>query len=129
MLIPRCYYNPTILKLIDHQIDLGFKSFDSLDELDQEQIVAEVLKIVGTESFQDIADQDCLNNLIKYMQTYDADHAFELINRMKNNAVDKFSPYMNALFDERLNENTNSNRREREMRSTVDAINGEIRWL
>ena len=58
MIIPNCYYNPTILKLIDHQIDLGFRSFDSLDELDQEQIATQCLAIVGTDSFNYIADQD-----------------------------------------------------------------------
>lgn len=129
MLIPQCYYNPTILKLIDHQIDLGFKSFDSLDELDQEQIVTHCLSIVGCDSFNDIADDNCLIELIKYMQTYDADHAFELINRMKNNAVDKFTPVMNALFDERLSDQINSSRCERGLSPRVDAINGEVRWL
>jgi len=129
MIIPNCYYNPTILKLIDHQIDLGFRSFDSLDELDQEQIATQCLAIVGTDSFNDIADQDCLNNLIKYMQTYDADHTFELINRMKANAVDKFSSYMNALFDERVSDQTNSIRREHGLIPRVDTINGEVRWL
>lgn len=129
MIIPRVFYHPSIVKLINHYIDLGFTSFDSLDDLDQEKLAMQCLKITGSDSLTELTDETCLKHLINYMDTYDTDYAYQLIVHMKSKAVDYFNHNISMLFEEELENHKNLIRREGGLSKIIDRINGEIRWV
>jgi hypothetical protein len=107
--IPQCYYHSSILDFIKDKIDYsGIKSFDYLDDIDQEKLTTLCMDTLGHDAYQVLIEGDNTDNTIthlkKYMLTADMDEAYELLSSIKKNAVQSIKNHMNDLFEDILSE-------------------------
>jgi hypothetical protein len=131
-LIPRCYYDKTLLKLIDNFIRDGHNLYSNLDEIDQELITAQCIDILGNDAADCIVE--CanitwtLNHFTKFLRTSKSEHSYDLAQTMSKNAREYFARDMDELFKERLDEYHEDNMIDAGFKKNKDPINGEITW-
>lgn len=130
--IPQCYYNKSLLKLIDRYIEQGFSSYSKLDEIGQEDITAQCIEILGKDAYGCIIDHEDFSSTIshftKFLRTANQTHAYDLVQTMCKNAREHFVDVMDALFAQRDDEKYTDTMRENGLRPCIDRINGEISW-
>src|SRR5260221_5428666 len=100
--IPSCYYDKTLLKLIDSSILDGYESYSSLDDTDKEYITAQCIEILGDDAANCLAESDnistTLKHFTKFLRTADQSESYDLVQSMIKNGTDYFSYNLERLF-------------------------------
>jgi hypothetical protein len=131
--IPQCYYHQNIIKLIDYYISEANTSYSSLEEIDQDTLTAECIKVLGNDAYVCLIETDNLENtlgdFISFLFNGSMSSAHDLAETMRKNANEYFSPILDRLFAERHSDNIYEKNAKQGRKLIIDRINGESRWL
>ncbi len=104
--VPRIFYHPNILEKIKDYIDDGKKSYDALDEYDQDQLTILCMNALGDDAYCGLIDHEdlflTLHHLKKFIQTAKPEHAYDLAITMSKNAREHFSYDLKIVYDEHV---------------------------
>ena len=129
MYIPACYYNTSLINLIDYLIDEGFKSYSSLSDAERDRIIALCIESLGDDSYSCIIDSDhMMLDLKRYVLSCKHEDALKLACHLHEAAINYFCEPMTSLFEERLNHNRFTTNIESNLYQYGDRINGETQW-
>lgn len=105
--VPKCFYQPFILQLIDSHISNGITSYDDLEEIDKDELTVKCMAALDNDAYVAITEADDYKTMIKYLCEYinhgGSDKAYDLAEKLRTNAISYFSNELNQLFQERLN--------------------------
>lgn len=128
--IPRDLANDkAVLNYIDDLISFdGAKDFASLDDLQQDQLVALGIAALGAD-IEMILSTKANIQLAKYLTTYDRDEEIELTKAIRDSAREYFAQWFDEMIQERIHDRFVDFMHEIGKRAVQDPVNGETRWL
>ena len=129
MYIPTCFYNPSLINLIDSLIDDGYKSYCSLSDAERDRVITLCIDALGDDAYSCIIDSDhMIPDFKRYVLSCKHEDAVKLARHLHEAAVIYFSETMRNLFDERVNCHTSFSNIENNMFPHVDKNTGDIEW-
>lgn len=121
-------YTRNVLNAISDLIGLGFRSFDELSLSDKENLASLGLKALGND-IDIVLPHNALTHLSTILVCYDKDSEAQLLDTIKQVAIDEFTQSFNNIFDEQLENLKRDLAYQSGKRQVIDSINGEARWL
>lgn len=130
--IPSCYYNSSLLSIIDSFIEDGIYSYKDLCESDKELITSECIKLLGEEAYCFLVESDQLSKVMshfrKHLVSGNNDEIIDMVDAMKQCATSYFGDVMNDLFKQRTSHIEESIHYENGFFKYMDKSSGEIEW-
>lgn len=131
-ILPKFYYDKSIIQVIDNLILDGYKSYNSIDEHDKEIIAAKCINLLGDDAYTCLIDSPNLSKMLNLFKNYllssNQDSSYDLLEVMRKNATEYFADDLTDLFSERYDGIQSDINWEKGLRPSKDAINGEITW-
>ena len=130
--IPQFLYDKRIHSYLQSLIDEGAKSYESLDEYEKENLVIRIIQVLGTDAYQIIIGSDNFDKTLgyfsKFLQTAKSEDSYDLLDQMRKNAIEYYAYDLEQLFDEIVEQNDNSRKRDAGLHPVMDNQTGEIEW-
>ena len=130
-IVPTCFFKDAILtKLIRNLVLDGFKSYDALDELDQDALTARGIHLLGGDC--EIFDNETVRSaLITYMN-HPGDH-YDFAEAVRKHAIQQYVHIFNEMIADMIESVNDECEMEKHYeaghRLHIDSINGEHRWI
>lgn len=132
-MIPKTYFNPAILSLVDLFISEGYQSYSDLPEGDQERLTATIIRVQGEDAYSCIVECEEFSEVIRlfsdYLLTGKKESAIDLAETMRVNAIGHYSYFLDLLFAERLDSTRISRNLDRGLTVIKDRQTGESIWV
>lgn len=128
-MIPTCYYNNLLLKLIDSLIEDGNESYSSLSDADRDRVITHCMDSLGDDAYACVIDsQMMIPDLKRYVLTCKKEEAITLAHNLHEAASNYFQDPMDQLFEQRSSLNRYQARIESGLLPRRDVANGEVSW-
>ena len=123
----------SLIKEIDSLISEGAVSYDSLDDVDKDNLTLISINLLGKKAYECITDvndfDDIVQHLAKFIHTGSIENALSLAETMREQTIHFFSNNLSELFDDRLTNIECSIKEENGLKPIQHKDNGETAWI
>jgi hypothetical protein len=101
--IPQFLLCKEIKDTVKNLINIGYDSYNQLLEFDKEKLTSKIIKILGTDSYNLIIDNDDFGKLLNHFSNFlisdSLNDAFKIAKTMRKNALEYYKDNLNDLFE------------------------------